>query len=65
MEKLDTKSIIESWPWRLKKAKVQQKDFAPMVGLDESRLSLFFGGKATPSLETFELIENKLKDFGV
>lgn len=62
---MDIRETIKSWQWRIVKAGYRQGSFADMLEIAPSLFSEYINGKKDPSLERFELIENKLKELGV
>lgn len=62
---MDHKEIIETWGWRIKKAKLSQKEFAQKIQKPEGALSFWLRGLRKPNLDSFETIENTLRDLGV
>jgi transcriptional regulator with XRE-family HTH domain len=65
LKKLNVVDTIQSWAWRIKKAKLDQKTFAANHNIAESLLSEYINDKKMPSLKTFENIENALRELGV
>lgn len=62
---MNTREIISTWKWRVVKAGYNQKNFAKLLGISPSLFTEYQKGKKDPSLERFDLIENKLKTLGV
>lgn len=62
---MNASETIETWRWRIIKAGYKSKDFAALLDIDGSLLSAYCKGRVKPSLERFDLIENKLKSLGV
>lgn len=60
-----TKEIIQSWKWRIVKAGHTAKSFAELIEISPSLLSEYWSGAKSPSIERFDLIENKLRELGV
>lgn len=56
---------IKTWKWRITKAGYKKGDFAAEIGIPRPMLSNYLHGRATPSLDRFDLIEDKLKELGV
>lgn len=59
------RGVVASWRWRITKAGFNIKGFCPLVGLKAGQMSGYLNGKVTPSIDTFEKIEGKLKELGV
>lgn len=62
---MTAKETIESWPWRIKKAGMNQGDFAESIGISPQLFSTYVNGKANPTLNRFDEIENALRELGV
>ncbi len=62
---MNAKETIKSWKWRIVKADHSAKSFAELVGISPSLLSEYWTKKKSPSIERFDLIENKLRELGV
>ena len=60
-DEINLQDIIRSWPWRIKRLGLTQSHFAENVGLSETVLSFYVSGKRTPSIPTFEEVENRLR----
>lgn len=63
--KMNAKETIKTWRYRIVKANLNASQFGEMIGVSSSLLSQYMGGKISPSLENFDLIESKLKELGV
>jgi len=59
------REIIASWRWRITKAGLKIKDFCALIDLKPGQMSGYLSGEVTPSIDTFEKIEGKLKELGV
>jgi len=59
------REIISSWRWRITKAGLKIKEFCALIDLKPGQMSGYLGGDVTPSIDTFEKIEGKLKELGV
>jgi len=59
---MNASETIKSWRWRLKRIRHKSKDFAPLIGIDQSLFSAYCSGRISPSIERFDLIENKIKE---
>ena len=59
------REIITSWRWRITKAGLKIKDFCALIYLKPGQMSGYLSGEVTPSIDTFEKIEGKLKELGV
>lgn len=59
------RGVISSWRWRITKAGLKIKEFCPLIDLKAEQMSGYLNGKVTPSIDTFEKIEGKLKELGV
>lgn len=62
---MDIAKIRKSWKWRIVKAGITQQDMAKAAGVSQVTISNYINMKCNPSLDKFEIIENKLKDMGV
>lgn len=64
---LSARETIQTWKWRIVKAGHSQKSFLALDGVNiaQSLFSDYLNGKKDPSIERFDLIENKLKSLGV
>ena len=62
---MSAKTIIKTWKWRIIKAEHTAKSFAELIDVAPSLLSEYCSEKKTPSIERFDLIENKLREMEV
>ena len=62
---MDYKEIIDSWAYRIKKAKHTQSTFAQTLGMTQAALSNWITGSRLPNLQNFQKVENALRDLGV
>ena len=62
---MNASETVATWRWRIVKSGVQARDIAAALGIDPSLFSSYCSGRITPSLERFDLIEDKLKSLGV
>lgn len=63
----NAKETIKTWRWRIVKAGFNVRKFSALPGINipASLFSEYLNGKKSPSLERFDLIEDKLKSLGV
>lgn len=57
--------IVASWKWRIPKAGHTVRSFCEGEQFHESKLSLYISGKTIPRIDTFDMIEGKLRRLGV
>jgi transcriptional regulator with XRE-family HTH domain len=62
---MNYEEIIKSWGWRLKKAGLNQMQFAKKAGVSQSAFSFWVNSARVPSIQNFQKVENALRDLGV
>lgn len=60
--KYDVKEIIETWVPRLRKLKIRQYKFAELADVHPAQLSQYVSERVTPTIASFEKIENKIHE---
>lgn len=56
---------VATWRARIKMADKTEAGFAAEVGISKSVLSGYLNGRNKPTIDKFELIENRLRNLGV
>ena len=56
---------IQSWRWRIVKSGNTIKSFSELVNVSPSEFSEYFAGNRHPSINRFDMIEDKLTELGV
>jgi transcriptional regulator with XRE-family HTH domain len=61
MKPLNIKGIIKSWGWRIVRLDHTLPSFADLINISRTNLSHYISGRASPKIETIELIENSIR----
>lgn len=62
---MDHKETIKTWRERIRKAGHTQHSFAKEINMGENLLSQYIIGNVSPSIESYQRIENGLEGMGV
>jgi len=62
---MNARETIQSWRWRIVKAGHNTRSFANLLDMSPSIFCEYFKGTKSPSIERFDVIENKLREMGV
>ena len=62
---MSIRETIKTWKWRIAKTGKSMNEISKELNISPSVLSQYCSGFISPSIERFDLIEEKLKDLGV
>jgi transcriptional regulator with XRE-family HTH domain len=54
---------IKTWKWRIVRADHTMQSFCELVKVNPSLMSQYISGQIKPSIERYDLIEGKLREF--
>lgn len=60
-----TRDIIDSWPWRIRKAKLKQYQVAEQLNVSPAVLSRYINGDLSPKSTFIDAMEALLAEKGV